>query len=118
MSKVDQTQQFDIISSSCQSMTSTTPCATSSPTNNEDGNEKTSRRRNPQSTTLYSFERDPKLRTRIGLYSNTLDKLASSIDSVMSHNDEEVKGRKKSLSNNIVKLMDELDKLISSSTFL
>ena len=60
------------------------------------------------------FQQDPKLRTRIGLYSNTLDKLASSVDSVKSHSDEEVKRRKKTLSNNIVELMNELDRMIST----
>ncbi|KAL3769036.1 hypothetical protein ACHAW5_005152 [Stephanodiscus triporus] len=59
------------------------------------------------------FQQDPKLRTRIGLYSSTLDMLASSIDSVKSHSDDEVKRRKKALSNNIVELMNELDRMIS-----
>lgn len=75
--------------------------------------------RNPQSSLLYSssFERvHPKLRTRIALYSYTLDTLASSIDSIMSYNDDDVKSRKKSLSNTIVQLMDDLDKLLSSSS--
>ena len=85
----------------------------------EDGNEKTTknrRRADYQSPQYYtpSFERvDPKLRTRIALYSNTLDTLASMIDSIMSYNDDDVKSRKKSLSNTIVKLMDDFDKLIS-----
>ena len=89
----------------------------------EDGNEKTTKNRRRadyyQSPLYYSssFERvDPKLlRTRIALYSNTLDTLASMIDSIMSHNDDDVKSRKKSLSNTIVKLMDDLDKLISQT---
>ena len=86
----------------------------------EDGNEKTTknrRRADDYQSPLYSssFERvDPKLlRTRIALYSNTLDTLASMIDSIMSYNDDDVKSRKKSLSNTIVKLMDDFDKLIS-----
>ena len=87
----------------------------------EDRNEKTTknRRRADYQSPLYytsSFERvDPKLRTRIALYSNTLDTLASMIDSIMSYNDDDVKSRKKSLSNTIVKLMDDLDKLISQT---
>jgi hypothetical protein len=60
------------------------------------------------------FQQDPILRTKIGLYSNNLDKIASSIDSVKSHSDEEVKRRKKTLSNNIVELMNELDRMIST----
>ena len=87
----------------------------------EDRNEKTTknrRRADYQSPQYYtsSFERvDPMLRTRIALYSNTLDTLASMIDSIMSYNDDDVKSRKKSLSNTIVKLMDDLDKLISQT---
>ena len=87
----------------------------------EDGNEKTTKNRRRvdyQSPQYYtsSFERvDPMLRTRIALYSNTLDTLASMIDSIMSYNDDDVKSRKKSLSNTIVKLMDDLDKLISQT---
>jgi hypothetical protein len=67
--------------------------------------------RNPQSPPV-----DPKYRTRIALYSNTLDTLASSIDSIMTYNDDDVKRRKKLLSNTIVRLMDDLDKLLSSSS--
>lgn len=67
--------------------------------------------RNPQSPPV-----DPKYRTRIALYSNTLDTLASMIDSIMTYNDDDVKRRKKYLSNTIVRLMDDLDKLLSSSS--
>jgi hypothetical protein len=67
--------------------------------------------RNPQSPPV-----DPKYRTRIALYSSTLDTLASSIDSIMTYNDDDVKRRKKYLSNTIVRLMDDLDKLLSSSS--
>jgi ElaB/YqjD/DUF883 family membrane-anchored ribosome-binding protein len=76
--------------------------------------------RNPQSrlqSSLYEHV-DPKYRTRIALYSNTLDKLASMIDSILSYNDDDVKRRKKLLSNTIVMLMDDLDKLLSSSSSL
>ncbi len=60
------------------------------------------------------FQQDPTLRTRIGLLSYTLDTLASTIDSVESHSDEEVKKRKKALSNKIVEMMNELDRMIST----
>lgn len=73
----------------------------------------TTNKDNDESRRQSLFQQDPKLRTRIGLYSNTLDKLASSIDSVKSHSDDEVKRRKKALSNNIVELMNELDRMIS-----
>mmetsp|Transcript_23961 Transcript_23961/g.42886 ORF Transcript_23961/g.42886 Transcript_23961/m.42886 type:complete len:188 (-) Transcript_23961:8-571(-) len=60
------------------------------------------------------FQQNPKLRTRIGIFSNKLDTLAAIIDSVKSHSDEEVKQRKKQLINRIVELMNELDRMIAS----
>ena len=60
------------------------------------------------------FQHNPKLRTQIGIFSNTLDTLAASIDSIKSHSDDEVKQRKKQLSNGIVKLMNDLDSIIAS----
>jgi hypothetical protein len=56
----------------------------------------------------------PELRTKIGLFSSKLDKLAYTIDSINSHQDSEVKTRKKKLSNNIVALMNSLDRMVSS----
>jgi hypothetical protein len=60
------------------------------------------------------FQHNPKLRTQIGMFSNTLDTLAASIDSIKSHSDDEVKQRKKQVSNGIVKLMNDLDSIIAS----
>ena len=59
------------------------------------------------------FQHNPALRTRIGMFSNSLDHLAASIDSIKSHSDHEVKQRKKKLSNGIVNLMNDLDSLIA-----
>lgn len=60
------------------------------------------------------FQRYPELRTKIGLFSSSLDKLAYTIDSINSHRDVDVKTRKKQLSNKIVKLMNTLDSMVSS----
>jgi len=60
------------------------------------------------------FQQNPELRTQIGIFSNNLDKLAAKIDSIKSHSDEEVKQRKKCMSNGIVKLMNDLDTMIAS----
>ncbi|KAL7554512.1 hypothetical protein ACHAWF_017969 [Thalassiosira exigua] len=60
------------------------------------------------------FRQYPELRTRIGIFSNKLDTLAAMIDSIKSYSDEEVKRRKKSLSNQIVDLMNDLDRMIAS----
>lgn len=60
------------------------------------------------------FQQYPELRTRIAIFSNKLDTLAAILDSVQSHSDEEVKLRKKQLSNRIVVVMNELDRLVAS----
>ncbi|ACI64553.1 predicted protein [Thalassiosira pseudonana CCMP1335] len=60
------------------------------------------------------FQQNPELRKDIGVFSSRLDRLAATIDSVKSHSDEEVKRRKKQMSNKIVTLMTELDRLIAS----
>lgn len=60
------------------------------------------------------FQRYPELRTKIGLFSSSLDKLAYTIDSINSHRDADVKTRKKQLSNKIVELMNTLDSMVSS----
>ena len=60
------------------------------------------------------FLRYPELRTKIGLFSTSLDKLAYTIDSINSHRDADVKTRKKQLSNKIVELMNSLDRMVSS----
>lgn len=76
----------------------------------------TDRSKVDESITMRSllFQRDPKWRTRIGTYSNTLDMLASNLDAVKSHSDVEVRERKKALSNEIVRLMNELDRLVGT----
>eukprot|EP00986_Skeletonema_menzelii_P010733 scaffold5357_cov150-Skeletonema_menzelii.AAC.11 len=60
------------------------------------------------------FQQYPEVRTKIGLFSTSLDKLAYTIDSINSHRDADVKTRKKELSNNIVALMNSLDRMVSS----
>lgn len=60
------------------------------------------------------FQHNPEMRMKIGIFSNKLDTLAASIDSVKSHSDTEVKQRKKHLSTRIVELMNELDRMIAS----
>ena len=60
------------------------------------------------------FQQYPKLRTKIGIFSNKLDTLAACIDDIKSHSDDEVKARKKYLSNRIVELMNGLDGMIAS----
>ena len=60
------------------------------------------------------FEQYPELRTSIALFSNRLDTLASTIDSVNSHQDMEIKTRKKKLSNKIVAMMSCLDNKMMS----
>lgn len=60
------------------------------------------------------FQQYPKLRTQIGIFSNKLDTLAACIDGIQSHNDDEVKIRKKGLSNRIVELMIGLDTMITT----
>jgi uncharacterized protein (DUF3084 family) len=62
---------------------------------------------------IQTFQQNPELRKDIGFLSTRLDKLAAQIDSVLSHSDDEVKNRKKELSNKVVGLMDEIDKLIA-----
>jgi hypothetical protein len=62
----------------------------------------------------FLFQQDPTLRTRIGMCSNTLDVLASTVDNVKSHSDTEVKKRKKASSDEIVRLMNELDRIVST----
>ena len=60
------------------------------------------------------FQQYPELRKDIGLFSARLDKLAATIDSIKSHSDDDVKSRKKQLSNKVVGLMNELDRMIAS----
>ena len=60
------------------------------------------------------FQHNPELRKDIGFFSTRLDRLAARIDSVLSHSDEEVKKRKKKLSNSAVSLMESLDEMIAS----
>lgn len=60
------------------------------------------------------FQLHPELRTKIGMFSNRLDTLASTIDSVNSHQDIEIKTRKKKLSNKIVAMMSCLDNKMMS----
>jgi len=60
------------------------------------------------------FQQYPQLRTKIGIFSNKLDTLAACIDDIKSHSDEEVKSRKKALSNRIVALMNGLDDMIAT----
>lgn len=60
------------------------------------------------------FKQNPELRKDIGFFSSKLDKLAARIDSVLSHGDDEVKIRKKLLSNKAVTMMDGFDNLLSS----
>ena len=60
------------------------------------------------------FQQYPQLRTKIGIFSNKLDTLAACIDDIKSHSDEEVKSRKKALSNRIVALMNSLDGMIAT----
>lgn len=60
------------------------------------------------------FQQYPELRTSIALFSNRLDTLASTIDSVNSHQDMEIKTRKKKLSNKIVAMMTCLDNKMMS----
>ncbi|KAL9184466.1 hypothetical protein ACHAXT_002552 [Thalassiosira profunda] len=60
------------------------------------------------------FKQYPELRTQIAIFSNKRDALAAAIDHTKSHGDEEVKRRKKRLSNQIVALMDELDATVES----
>ena len=60
------------------------------------------------------FQQYPQLRTKIGIFSNKLDTLAACIDDIKSHSDDEVKSRKKALSNRIVALMNSLDDMIAT----
>ena len=60
------------------------------------------------------FKQNPELRKDIGFFSTKLDRLAARIDSVLSHGDDEVKIRKKLLSNKAVLMMDGLDSLLAS----
>ena len=60
------------------------------------------------------FQQYPQLRTKIGIFSNKLDTLAACIDDIKSHSDDEVKSRKKALSNRIVALMNSLDGMIAT----
>ena len=60
------------------------------------------------------FQQYPELRTKIGLFSSRLDKLAYTIDSINSHQDADVKTRKKKKSNKIVGIMNSLDRMVSS----
>ena len=60
------------------------------------------------------FQQYPELRTKIGMFSTSLDKLAYGIDAVNSHRDADVKTRKKLLSNKIVDLMSNLDRMVLS----
>ena len=60
------------------------------------------------------FQQYPELRMKIALFSNRLDTLASTIDSVNSHQDMEIKTRKKKLSNKIVAMMSCLDNKMMS----
>ena len=60
------------------------------------------------------FKQHPEMRTQIAIFSNKLDALAAAVDHTKSHGDEEVKRRKKRLSNQIVALMDELDATVES----
>jgi len=85
---------------------STTPLSISQQTQNE----KTTQ----EELTNRLFQQYPKLRTQIGIFSNKLDTLAACIDDIQSHADDEVKTRKKGLSNRIVDLMNGLDTMIAS----
>ena len=60
------------------------------------------------------FQQYPQLRTKIGIFSNKLDTLAACIDDIKSHSDDEVKSRKKALSNRTVALMNSLDEMIAT----
>lgn len=60
------------------------------------------------------FEHNSELRKDIGFFSTRLDRLAARIDSVLSNSDEEVKKKKKELSNSAVSLMESLDTMIMS----
>ena len=60
------------------------------------------------------FREHPELRTRIGIFSDNLDRLAAAIDAVQSYADAEVKRRKKRLSSDIVALMEGLDGMVAS----
>ena len=60
------------------------------------------------------FQQNPELRKDIGFFSTRLDRLAARIDSVLSHSDEDVKKRKKQMSNKVVELMDALDKMVAT----
>jgi chromosome segregation ATPase len=60
------------------------------------------------------FQQNPELRKDIGLFSTRLDRLAARVDSVWSHSDNEVKRRKKQLSDKIVSLMNALDTMLAS----
>ncbi|KAL3794604.1 hypothetical protein ACHAWO_008333 [Cyclotella atomus] len=59
------------------------------------------------------FQQNPELRKDIGFFSTRLDRLAARIDSVLSYLDDEVKMRRKQLSNKVVELMEELDNMIA-----
>ena len=59
------------------------------------------------------FQQNPGLRKEIGFFSTRLDRLAARIDTVLSHSNDEVKKRKKQLSNKVVALMDALDTTIA-----
>ena len=60
------------------------------------------------------FEHNSELRKDIGFFSTRLDRLAARIDSVLSNSDEEVKKKKRELSNSAVSLMESLDTMIMS----
>jgi len=69
---------------------------------------------NQEELKTFLFQQNPDLRTRIGIFSNKLDTLAAMIDAIESNSDDEVKQRKKQLSNKIVELMNELDNMLGS----
>ncbi len=91
------------------------PTASSTELNDQDQTKKG----DPSETDRYDlqkhlFQQHPELKKDIALFSNLLDEMAASIDAINSQSDEEVKRRKKGLSNKIVNLMNELDRMMAS----
>ena len=77
-------------------------------------NKNTNEIRNNDDVQKQLFQQHPELKKDIALFSNLLDKLAASVDGINSHSDGEVKRRKKQLSNKIVCLMNEMDRMLAS----
>lgn len=55
----------------------------------------------------------PAIRTELGILSDAVDKLVANIDAIDSHGDDNVRGRKKELSQQLVQLMARVDLLIA-----